>query len=326
MNAFAQLLTNPAIISLLVGGFIGTYATLKLPSAFVELISIYLIFTIGFKGGLCYGAIDQCTTSPLGRLAIIGILLGFIQPLIHYYILRKITTLHRETIAVIAAEYGSISIVTFITAVTFLNERAITYGRFMPAVAGIMEIPAIITGLWIIKHDQHNLGLFPLLKNIMQAMLTCKKLSFIFIGFASGLFLSQYPIDFISQAIIWPFTAILILFMIDIGTKIATQKNAIKQFSPALLGFAIGMPIINGCIGLLVASQFAEHFGSVLLFAVLTSSASYIAVPAVMRTQAPDAQEAIYLPLALGVTLPFNIIIGIPLYYYIGQYLHMFSI
>jgi hypothetical protein len=258
-------------------------------------------------------------------LTIVGIIIGLIQPLIHYFILKKTTTLDKETAAVVAAEYGSISIVTFITAVTFLNERAIMYGRFMPAIAGIMEIPALITGLWLVKHQknkQDGTGIVQLAGSIIHAIATCKKLSFIFIGFFAGLILSKYPMPHISNAIIWPFTIMLVLFMIDIGIKIIKQKSAIRQFSPALLAFALYMPIINGCIGLLIAHQFAEHLGSVLLFAVLVSSASYIAVPAVMSTQAPNAQEAVYLPLSLGVTLPFNILFGIPLYYYLGQYLH----
>jgi hypothetical protein len=325
MNAFIQLLTNPAIVSLFAGGLIGAYSTITIPIILVEAISSYLIFTIGFKGGLCYGVTDQCTNSPLGALTIVGIIIGLIQPLIHYFILKKTTTLDKETAAVVAAEYGSISIVTFITAVTFLNERAIMYGRFMPAIAGIMEIPALITGLWLVKHQknkQDGTGIVQLAGSIIHAIATCKKLSFIFIGFFAGLILSKYPMPHISNAIIWPFTIMLVLFMIDIGIKIIKQKSAIRQFSPALLAFALYMPIINGCIGLLIAHQFAEHLGSVLLFAVLVSSASYIAVPAVMSTQAPNAQEAVYLPLSLGVTLPFNILFGIPLYYYLGQYLH----
>jgi len=321
MNAFFQLLGNPAIISLCFGIIIGLFTRFDLPALLTHIVSYYLVFTIGFKGGLCIGAANECTPPLLG-LAALGIVIGFIQPFIHYVLLEKTTKLDKATAAVVAAEYGSISIVTFITAISFLDSRSIAYDTFMPAIAGIMEIPALLSGLWIVKQQRHSQenALHALVQSF-KAILSCKKISLIFVGFFVGWLLRCCNTDALAGYIIWPFNLMLILFMIDIGIKIAQEKEHIKAFSPSLFAFALFVPLINGIIAVSIAQPFAIHFGSLLLFAVLVSSASYIAVPAVMRTYVKEAKEAIYLPLSLGITLPFNILVGIPIYYYVGSFL-----
>ena len=155
----------------------------------------------------------------------------------------------------------------------------------------------------------------------ISAILRCKKISLIFVGFFVGWLFRCCQAEALTAGIIWPFNFMLILFMLDIGIKIAKEKEHIKTFSPSLFAFAFCMPLINGIAALLLAQSFDMHFGSLLLFAVLVSSASYIAVPAVMRSYVKEAKEAIYLPLSLAVTLPFNILVGIPIYYYVGSYL-----
>lgn len=322
MNAFFQLLLNPAIISLLAGIVIGLSSRHSLPRLLVNTLSGYLIFTIGFKGGACLGVANECTP-PLLMLTAIGALIGFSQPFIHYVILKKTTSLDQPTAAVVASEYGSISIITFITAVTFLTERAVSYDTFMSATAGIMEIPALFSGLWLIKKGQKSAktSLLESLWDICSAILLCRQISFIFLGFVAGYLSNVFELSFMNQWVVWPFTIVLILFMVDIGIKIAKQREAVHHFSASLLAFALYMPLINGCLGILIAHQIVASVGTLVLFGVLLASASYIAVPAIMRAQAPDAKEAVYLPLSLGVTLPFNILIGIPLYYYVSSFL-----
>jgi len=322
MNAILQLLMSPAIVSLLVGLIIGVFTSVSFPPIAVELISLYLIFTIGFKGGMCLGVAGQCTP-PLLMLTVIGAVIGFIQPFIHYAIVRKTTNLNRVNAAAVATAYGSISIVTFITAVTFLNENNVMYDTFMSAVAGIMEIPALFSGLWLLHKEQRMKGNdgFGVITDIVQAVLATKKIMVIFIGFFVGFLLRNYQTAQFTQLVIAPFTVMLVLFMLDIGIKIAKQRSYIAQLRPALLAFAIYMPIINGLLGLGIAHFFDIAVGSAVLFALLLASASYIAVPALIRTQTDEAKEVIYLPLALGITLPFNILIGLPFFYYLAQYL-----
>lgn len=315
MQIFLQLLLNPAIIALALGIAFGIASRFKLPAVITELISGYLIFSIGFKGGACLGVANECTL-PLFELTVAGALIGFFQPFLNYLILKSTTKLDNQTRAVVACEYGSISIVTFITAISFLHEQFIPYDTFMTATAGIMEIPALVSGLWLLqRHQQRQTSWL----SSIRAIMSCKQISFIFLGFAAGAFYRMYLPEQISSYLLWPFTYALVIFMFDIGRKIANQRSAIAQFSIPLFGFGLYMPIIYGCLGAILAMYLVGHLGSAVLFAVLLASASYIAVPAVMIKEAKEAQEAIYLPLALGITLPFNVLLGIPVYYKLAK-------
>lgn len=322
MNTLIQLIFNPAILSLFIGFISGVFSKLSFPKKLIEIVSIYLIFTIGFKGGGCFGEASQCSTT-LFSLALVGIVIGFFQPFLHYLILKKTTDLDKQNLVVIATEYGSISIVTFITALTFLNEHNVVYDTFMTAIAGIMEIPALFSGLFILKHKKNTYenDFFKSLFSICKAIVTCKKISFIFIGFFVGYIFKYLNILYLNQIILAPFMVMLVIFMLDIGLKISNQRAYIRHIKMPLLAFGIYMPIINGIFALLVASRLVSNLGSIVLFALLIASASYIAAPAVMRTQAKDAKEAIYMPLTLGITLPFNIIFGIPIFYYLTKLL-----
>jgi len=270
---------------------------------------------------MCLGVTNACS-SPLYSLIFAGIGIGFLQPFLYFWVLKKIANLDRQTQIVVAAQYGSISIVTFVTAMTFLQQQATAYGTFMPAVAGIMELPALFSGMLLIK------GLHPRGESLLHAcamiikeILLSKKISFIFIGFFVGFLLRNYQECTVTTAILWPFTALLVLFMIDIGIKIAQQRAYIHEFTWSLIAFGLYVPIISGLASLGVCYALHATVGTATLFAVLIASASYIAVPAVMHTQAPQAKEVIYLPLSLAITLPFNVLGGIPLFYYVAQYL-----
>jgi hypothetical protein len=302
---------------------VGICSSFSLPAFIAEFAASYLIFTIGFKGGLCLGIANQCTP-PLINLALLGIVIGFLQPFIHYVVLKKTTSLDHVNAAVIAAQYGSISIVTFITALTYLNQNNVPYDTFMSAIAGIMEIPALFSGLWLLKKDSadNKQSFLVSLVIITKKIVLCRKIMLIFLGFFVGLLLRNVQTGLISSIIVWPFSGLLIVFMIDIGIKIAWQRSYLNQISPSLIAFGIYAPIINGICGLIVARLMAVHIGTQLLFALLMASASYIAVPAIIGTQTKGAKEVIYLPLALAVTLPFNILLGIPLFYYCAQLLN----
>lgn len=323
MNTITQLLFNPAIVSLLAGYVVYSFnKILTLPSKLVDSISIYLIFAIGFKGGACLGLAHECTPPLLG-LAALGIIVGFLQPFIHYALLKKSTQLDNATAGVVAAEYGSISIVTFITALTFLQEHGITYDRFLTVIAGLMEIPALFSGLLLINNYNSSLqqqGSGATFAEIARAVFGSIKIMIIFVGFFVGYLLRDFSGSSIHQLLLAPFTLFLVLFMFDMGCKIAAQREHIAHINSTLVLFGIFVPMCNGIIGVVLAHLFVASIGSQVLFAVLLASASYIAVPAVMSTQAPEAKEGVYLPLSLGITLPFNILVGIPLYYYVAQF------
>lgn len=316
MNLIIELLTNPAIISLSVGFFIGIARTFTIPRWLSECLAIYLIFIIGLKGGACLGAFNACTPA-LFSLAAVGALVGFIQPFIYYAILSVLGRIDSDTRAVIASQYGSISIVTFVTGISFLTHYQVSYDSFMSFVAGIMEIPAIFSGLLLVEYrkSQKDRSLVTTLVNITQNIILCKKINMIFVGFLAGSLLKIFGIESLFSALILPFNFVLIIFMIDIGIKIAGQRSHFSSFTPGLLMFGIGAPLVSGILGIIIASYFTHTPGTILLFALLLASASYIAVPAIMSTRVKGAKEALYLPLSLGITLPFNIMIGIPLFY-----------
>lgn len=322
MNTIIQLATNSALLSLLAGFILGVYNLIQVPRILSLFLGLYLVFAIGLKGGMCLGVGNSCAPALIG-LAFIGLLLGFIQPFFNYFILKKITNLDFQTSVVVAAQYGSISIVTFLAALTFLNQNNIFYNTFLIAIAALMEVPALISGLILLKKDTTDGGSFlHSLSSILYKIITSKKISFIFIGFFVGFLFRYHQDTIIPKVILKPFKLMLILFMIDMGIKIAAQRAYISQFTWHLIAFGTAMPIASGTIAIIICKLLGISVGSSLLFAVLIGSASYIAVPAVMSTQAPKAKEVIYMPLSLAVTLPFNIAIGIPYFYFIAQYLN----
>lgn len=322
LDTFFQLATNSAIISLIAGILAGIYTRLALPSNMMNIISMYLIFAIGFKGGACIGVANACT-GPLMMLAAAGMILGFLQPFFNHTLLHKITNLDEQTLIVLAAQYGSISIVTFITAISFLSQNEIPYDTFMSAIAGMMEIPAIFSGLLLLNFEKQSEGkaIGETLKKICKAIVFCKNINVIFLGFFVGMIFNNGHIDIVEKAILAPFSAMLVLFMVDMGLKIADQRKYFTHFSLSLFAFGTIIPIIFGAVGVLISSALGNFVGTSVLFASLISSASYIAVPAIMQSEAPHAKEAIYMPMALGVTLPFNLLIGIPAYYFFSSYL-----
>lgn len=319
MNSFINIITNPAIISLGVGFFAGIYTSIEIPKGLSSFISLYLIFCIGFKGGLCLGVSNNCAP-PVLFLTALGVCIGFIQPFVYYYFLKNVPKLNRSTKVVIATQYGSTSIVTFLTALTFLQQGNIPYNAFMSATAGIMELPAIFSGLLLLRGLSASASrLLKDLKHIVRDIVFSPKINFIFIGFFVGYLLRNYQADSFTTTILLPFTIILILFMFESGIKIAQQRHYVHEFSWSLCLFGTIVPMVSGLISLLLCFFLKITPGTALLFTVLIGSASYIAVPAIMRAQAPQAKSVIYLPLALGVTLPFNLIIGIPFFYFIAQ-------
>lgn len=324
MGTFLQLFLNPAIISLFAGLVLGLFFEITLPALIIDFVSYYLIFTIGFKGGACLGVVDQCSIFII-NLAIAGLIVGFIQPFLNYYLLRRTTNLNKENAIVVSSQYGSISIVTFITGISFLTSRSIYYDTFMSAVAGMMEIPALFSGLYLLNRDsEFNKNFLKSTFNILKSIFACKKISMIFLGFLVGIVFKRFDFIYLDKIIIAPFNYILIAFMFDIGLNIAKQRSHIKNISKSLIAFGIYMPIIMGIFGVILASLFVKEVGTVFLFALLLASASYIAVPAVMRAKVRGANEAIYMPLALGVTLPFNIFLGIPIFYKLSEIVIIF--
>ncbi len=289
---------------------------LSIPEAAAKALSIYLLFAIGFKGGVSVASHGVDSTLALSLLA--GIVLSFGIPILAFALLNILTSLDRTNAAAVAAHYGSISIVTFVAATSVLETAGLGYDGYMVAVAAAMEAPAILSALWLIsrggaKRDVDS-GLW---REILLNGSIVLLIGSFFIGWATG----EDGMAEIDSFIVAPFQGVLCLFLLDMGLVAGRGlRNGGAVMRPGILIFGILMPMIGSLLGMCAGLLLGLDTGSVLLFMVLSASASYIAVPAAMRVALPEADPSIYLTLSLGVTFPFNLTIGIPLYLAIASF------
>jgi hypothetical protein len=310
-------LTNPALLFFVLG-IIAVYvkSDLEIPENTSKFISLYLLFSIGFKGGQEL-AHSHFTVEILWSIAF-GILIAGLIPLYTFFILKRKFSI--ENSGAIAAAYGSVSAVTFVTAISFLEIQNYTFSGHMVAVMALMEAPAIIIGVILIR-------LFSKEEVQKTKMITIIKHSF-----TNGsvlLILGSLVIGFLAseqQALgIKPFTTdifkgFLALFLLDMGIVSGRKLNDFFKSGWFSVFFAIVFPLINGCIVAFLSQFVTEDIGNRFIFAVLAASASYIAVPAAMKIAVPKANPGIFLPMALAVTFPFNITFGMPIYFSIVLY------
>lgn len=321
IELFIQNLLSPPILFFVLGIISGLLKSdLNVPEQISRYFAIYLMMAIGFKGGVAISETPEINSEILLTI-IAGIVTGFTQPFIGYKLLRLTTKLDSATAAAVAAHYGSISMVTFVTAVGFLSSNGVCYGGYIVAVLALMEAPAILTGLFI-AHRANP-------KTITSSVKATPKLSkeiftngsillltgSFLIGWASG----NTGMEKMTGFLVDPFHGILAFFLLDMGILVAKQIDHIKEFNIKLLLFGIYMPLIGATIGLLISMIIGLDTGTGLLFIVLAASASYIAVTAAMKLALPEAKAGIYLPMSLAITFPFNIAIGIPLYYKLAE-------
>jgi hypothetical protein len=273
------------------------------------------MMAIGFKGGVALAE-----TQDIDYVVILtflaGIVTGFIQPLIGFALLRLTTKIDNATAAAISAHYGSISMVTFVTAASFLDSSGISYAGYMVAVLALMEAPAILTGLFLAKKrsKQQHIDEHTNTSELTREILTNGAILLLSGAFIIGLISGTSGMEKMHGFLSLPFQGILALFLLDMGLVVSKRAHELKAFTLPLFLFGIYMPLIGAATGFGLSYALGLDHGTALLFIVLVASASYIAVPAAMRLALPEAKASIYLPLSLAITFPFNIIIGIPLY------------
>lgn len=305
---------NPPVLFFFLGmTAIFVKSDLEIPPPIPKLFSLYLLFAIGFKGGV------ELSKSGLNQEVFLTILAAMLMacavPIYTFFILK--VKLDAYNAAAIAATYGSISAVTFITASSFLQQLGIEFDGYMVAALALMESPAIIVGLILVNlftRDQQERD-FSWSEVLREAFLNGSVFLLVgslIIGFLTGergwKVLSPFTQDM--------FYGVLTFFLLDMGLVAAKRIKDLEKTGPFLISFAILIPILNAGIGLALAKLIGMPPGDALLFSVLCASASYIAVPAAMRLTVPEANPSLYISTALAVTFPFNIIFGIPLYLY----------
>lgn len=309
-------LTNPALLFFFLGIIaVQLKSDLSIPENSSKFISLYLLLAIGFKGGqeLSHSVFSMEILWSL----LFGVTLAIIVPFYTYFILRR--KFNAENAGAIAAAYGSVSAVTFVTTISFLELEQIDFSGHMVAVMALMEAPSIMIGLLLItfyKKKEKGKESVPMKKVIHHALTNGSVLIIIgslFIGFMA----SEAQAEGIKPFTTDIFKGFLAVFLLDMGiTSGRKLSDFIKKGRFALL-FAIIIPVINGSLTAVLSGVITESVGNRLLFAILAASASYIAVPAAMKIAAPKANPSLYIPMALAITFPFNITLGMPLYLYI---------
>jgi uncharacterized protein len=242
-----------------------------------------------------------------------GLLIASLIPIYTFFILKRRVSI--SDAGAVAATYGSVSAVTFVSAVSFLEAQQIAFGGHMVAVMALMESPAIIVGVILMMQYDKEAKTNGSVKNIIQHSFTNGSVLLIFGSLIIGFIADTKQAEGIKPFTTDIFKGFLALFLLEMGMVTAKRFSSFRKYGLFLSVFAILIPAINGCIVAFASSLVTENVGNRFIFAILAASASYIAVPAAMRLAAPKADPGLYIPMALGLTFPFNITIGMPIYF-----------
>ena len=311
-------MTNPAFLFFLLG-IIAVYvkSDLQIPSTTSKFIAIYLLFSIGFNSGQELS--HQAITIEILASLLFGILIASLIPLYVFFIAKIKLPVH-DSVA-IASAYGSVSAVTFVTAVSYLEAKQLALHGHMVAVMALMESPAIIVGLILLSLWGGG-GKTLSWKSIMQHSFANASVLLIL-----GSLLIGYIANAKQAAGITPFTSdlfkgFLSIFLLDMGLICGKEIKRFFAFGTFPLALAIALPLLNGCIVGILSTFITQDISNQFIFAILGASASYIAVPAAMNIAVPEARPSLYVPMALAITFPINITIGFPLYMQVIGLMH----
>ncbi len=306
---------NPPVLFFFLGMLaIFLKSDLEIPQPLPKLFSLYLLLALGFKGGY---EIDESGINPEIALTLLaGIFMAAVVPIYSFFVLR--IKLDSFNAAAIAATYGSISAVTFITAQSFLKVLSVPSGGHMVAALALMESPAIIVGIVLVRifgqTQEEEKGEFSWGEVLREAFLNGSV--FLLVGSVIiGILTGEKGWEKLHPFTQDIFYGVLAFFLLDMGMVAARRIKDLSKTGSFLIAFSIFIPVANAIIGIILAKLIGISQGNALLFAVLCASASYIAVPAAMRMTVPQANPSLYVSMALALTFPFNIIVGIPLYF-----------
>lgn len=304
-------LLNPPVLFFFLGMLACLIGSdLEIPQPLPKFFSLYLLLSIGFKGGV---ELHKSGLTPqVAWTLAAAMLMALVVPLWTFFILRRKLDLNNAAAA--AATYGSVSAVTFIAATSFLGQLGITSGGHMVAAMALMESPAIIIGIalarWFGKGSGVEFSWSHLLRDAFangSVLVLCGALVIgLLTGESGGKALAPFTSDI--------FRGMLCLFLLDMGIVSARRLGGIRQLGIFPIAFATLVPLVNAAAAIGIAHLLGLSRGDALLFTALCASASYIAVPAAMRLALPEANPGVYVTMALAITFPFNIILGLPLY------------
>ena len=315
INALGNLTSVSVLVFIL--GFIAARfkSDIRIPDPVYQIISVYLLFGIGLKGGV---SLRHSTVTGLAKPVIATLILGCLIPALAFFVLKFIKSLSEIDRGAIAAHYGSTSLVTFTAALVFLDNAKIEYEGFATALLTIMEIPGIIIGIFLAtRHLNRQLSWSISLKEIVLGKTIILLVGGLVVGAISG--------D-AGYARVEPFfvnllPGILALFLMHLGYLAGQRIHVIKETGAGLFAFAIFFPLIAGSLGVVGGFIAGLSVGGATVLGVLSASASYIAAPAAVGIALPEANPSLSITSSLGITFPFNLTVGIPLFYTLAQFL-----
>ena len=317
MGPFGVMTTiDPVVLFFILGLVAGLLRSdLKLPASIYEFLTVLLLLAIGLKGGVELAA--QSLDAILPQIAIV-IAMGVVLTLVAYPVLLFAGRFQRADAASIAAHYGSVSVGTFAVAIAYLTSRDVYFEPHAPVFVAVLEIPAIIVGVGLARGVSRETHWGRLAHEVLLGKSVVLLMGGLIIGWLTG----PSAVESLGGLFFQSFKGILALFLLDIGLLCATHVSALRRYGFFLLGFGIGMPIGGAAFGTVVGWMIGLSPGGTMILATLAGSASYIAVPAAMRISVPESNPGLSLTASLGVTFPFNVTLGIPLYMQFARWIH----
>ena len=310
MDVFGPLL-NPAVLFFALGAAAAfARSDLGVPEAITKGLSLYLMMAIGLKGGVAVS--EAGFSSGMAAAGLIGVALSFALPLPAFWLLRR-AGLNAVDAGAVAAHYGSVSVVTFVTGSEILTGQGLPPAGYMVAVLALMETPAILTGLLLARRGGGAAVAGAPRGELLRDVLLNASVVLLVGSFAIGMAIGKAKFASIAPVFDAGFKGVLCLFLLDMGLVAARRLIEARSLTPMLIGLAILLPLVNGALGVVLGSWAGLDVGSAAALGILAGSASYIAVPAAMRVALPRADPGLYLSMSLGVSFPFNIVINIAL-------------
>lgn len=307
---------EPVVLFFVLGVLAGLLRSdLKIPGAIYEALSIFILLAIGLKGGV------ELAKHPIGDLigkGLIIVAVGAVIPLVAFPVLRYLGRMGRADAASIAAHYGSVSVVTFSVGITLLGQEKLDYEGYLIVFLVLLEMPALVIGVILARYGVGTVRWGRLLHEVFFGKSIYLLTGGLIIGYLAG----PEGIKPLDKVFFDLFKGVLALFLLEMGLVASMRIAALREYGAFLAGFAILMPLISATLGTVTGWALGLSVGGTFLLATLFASASYIAAPAAMRIAVPEANPALSIGASLGMTFPFNIFLGIPLYLWMSRFIH----
>ena len=307
---------EPVVLFFVLGVAAGLLRSdLKIPGSIYEFLSIYVLLAIGLKGGV------ELAKHDVGSLVgpgLVIVLVGAMIPLVAFPVLRYLGRMSRADSASIAAHYGSVSVVTFSVGITLLGQERLDFEGYLIVFLVLLEMPALVIGVILARHGQGTVKWGKLLHEVFFGKSIYLLAGGLVIGYVAG----AEGIKPLDKLFFDLFKGLLALFLLEMGLVASSRIAALREYGVFLACFAVLMPIFSASLGVVTGWMLGISVGGTFLLATLFASASYIAAPAAMRIAVPEANPALSIGAALGMTFPFNIFLGIPLYLWMARFVH----